>query len=784
MTYPFQSDGTWHDGEHVEKELVVLPYVAEKVAFRNIINYFFPARDLIFIGKEEYDKFTDEEKSLWTEQNGLFYKIKDTVNENLLQKICEMIGLVANGNFLLLKHFINVPQNEFVFYSMYSNLVGIDSKIFELTEDINDERISYINNRSSGNLVLFPNIYLAQSGTIYESGCMQKYYQVDYFLTLDTAKRIFQDNKFLLSGNECCRIEGNHDLYKEKKQDVDFQHRYFLKDTYFEILDSSDEQRYINIAKVRAYLVPATIRKEPEEPEINEGTANFNLSLFKIQSFNIFHYREGQTIGYLREKNLISKKQERYAYEYKSIRCETINGQTSEKYVSISSIETPYNKIFPCILLYNNMENIIPEEFFVELDISIFKEVYIHEKRMLKLRKNFNIKCYKSNPALVEMEKQKQQKTINLAIKKCDVNCLNTEHIKTDGRHFYYKIENDLYIKVPENFSECHADLCTDFFLLEKSDLDGIDDKERSPYDKQKRLGKIIEEKFGGGIKPEDCLIEHSSEFNGKEKNLKYKIFEILHKEIQIWDNTNKNESLPKEIQDCSNFCYFYADAFETFLMKLHRNYADKLRRIQDIVMHKWMYKQGNLGLYPENYKVDGQAGNLQTFCNHAVFETIIKVDGNFNNFTDKKKSANNPDRSPNEESFPECQSPSGYLYKPSNYWCDVLEKQAANSGETGIHKITAEQAFYMARLGYVVIAAWKNLTPKGNDPNINYSPHFVTVRPCKGEYPGLESLLVAHVGSGINEEKFLEKAFSDEGNNTKKYKEVLFYCNVKQIFI
>lgn len=776
MTYPFQSDGTWHDGEHVKKELVVLPYVAETVAFRDIINYFFPSRDLIFIDKEEYDKFTDEEKSLWSEQNGLIYKIKDTVNEKLLQKICKRLGMVANGNFLLLKHFINAGRNEFVFYSMYSNLVGINSEIFETTENIGGEKISYINKRSSGNLILFPNTYLAQPDTVYENDGMKKYYQVDYFVSLDTAKGIFRNNEFLLSGNECCRMEGNYALYK--KQDVGFQQRDFLKDTYFEILDYPDEQRYINAAKIRAYLVPAKIQKEPEEPEINEGTVNFNL--FKIQSFNIFHYKEGQTIGYLRENNLIGKKQERYVYEYKSIRCEiTINGEPSEKYVSIYSIETPYNKIFPCILLYNNMENIIPEEFFVELDISIFKEVYIHGKRMLKLRENSKIKCYESNPALVKMEGQKQQKTINLAIKKCDVNCLNTEHIKTDGIHFYYRIENDLYIKVPENFSECHADLCTDFFLLEKSDLDGIDDKERSPYDKQKRLGKIIEEKFGGDIKPENCLIEHSSEWGGKEKNLKYKIFEILHKEIQIWDNTNKNGSLPKEIQDCSNFCYFYADTFEVFLMKLHRSYADKLRRIQDTVMHKWMYKKGNLGLYPENYKSDGQADNKQTFCNHAVFETIIKVDGNFNNFTGRGKSSQNPHRNPRLESFPECPSPKTYPYKPSNYWCDILERQASKSSETGIYKIkaeNAEQAFYMAQLGYVVIAAWKNTSNNG-------SPHFVTVRPCEGEYPGLESLLVAHVGGGSNRTMTLIKAFNAK-DDIKKQGEIKFYCNIQQCFI
>ena len=81
-----------------------------------------------------------------------------------------------------------------------------------------------------------------------------------------------------------------------------------------------------------------------------------------------------------------------------------------------------------------------------------------------------------------------------------------------------------------------------------------------------------------------------------------------------------------------------------------------------------------------------------------------------------------------------------------------------------------------MAQLGYVVIAAWKNKSQNG-------SPHFVTVRPCAGEFPGEDDLPVAHVGAGRNEEKRLQDAFSGQGNEDKKYKEVLFYCNINQNF-
>lgn len=776
MEYPFQSNGFWHNGKHeFEEEFVVLPYVSKQIAFRNIINYFFPARELILIGREDYEKLPENEKSFFSSQGGLFYRLNDSANDNFVQKICKILGLVANGNFLLFEHFLNVPKNEFVFYSMYSNLINIDAKIFKSTEKLGKEKISYINNRSSNNSVLFPNTYLAQPDTAYERGLINKYYQIDYFITHKMAKKIFKNDKFFLSGNECCCINDNCDLYNEKKLVIDFKNRYFLKNTYFEILNFPDEQHYINVVKVKAYLFPVIIHKEPEEFEMDDEANNLNLK--------IFHYREWQIIEYLKTNKLISKKQERNAYKYGLIRCETINGNPFGKDVSVSSIEMP-SAIFPCILIYNNIENIDSEEFFVKLDKSTFKEVYIHKKCMLRLREDSIIKCYKNNPAFVKMEKQAVQRKINLDIKKCDVSCLNTERIRTDGKYFYYRIEDDLYIKVPENFSECYADLCNDFFFLEKSDLEEINNGKKGIDENIRKLSEIIKEKYGKNIESKNCLIEHPSEWNGIDQGSKDKVFKFLHDKMQVWNTNNRNNSLPNEIQDCSIFCYFYADNYAVFLMKLHKSYAAKLRSVQDKIMHKWIYRQGNLGLYPENYEFSGNAKDSQTFCNHAVFETIIKVDGNFNTFTGKDKSKGNPDRKSRMEKFPECPNPETYPYRASNYWCDVLEQQATNSGETGVYRITPEQAFYMARLGYVVIVIWKNLTLKGNDPNINYSPHFVTVRPCEGEYPGLKLLKVAHVGNDTNMEKSLEGAFGDRGNNTKKYKEVFFYCNVRQVFI
>ena len=124
------------------------------------------------------------------------------------------------------------------------------------------------------------------------------------------------------------------------------------------------------------------------------------------------------------------------------------------------------------------------------------------------------------------------------------------------------------------------------------------------------------------------------------------------------------------------------------------------------------------------------------------------------------------------------------YIYKESNLWCDILEFQAKKTKETGICKISAEQAFYMARLGYVVIASWKNLE---TDTKKNRSPHFVTISPYQENmtnFIDVSFLTVAHVGGGRNGFCKMSYAFDGEGNKKdNKYEEVLFYVNIYQQF-
>lgn len=290
------------------------------------------------------------------------------------------------------------------------------------------------------------------------------------------------------------------------------------------------------------------------------------------------------------------------------------------------------------------------------------------------------------------------------------------------------------------------------------------------------------------------CGFQIDSDWIQKQESHAERYFSFIKSlwdRICIWKSNHRNTRMPKGLKDSFDFVFYNYDYFLGRIRRIHAGYAAKLRKVQDEVMSDWRMFQGNRGIY-NNYNSESQ-----TFCNQAVYETIKHVDGEYLKFLMdidepawnvakykclhlKKEECDNCKEGKDFFSFLNKRKnlkDDNYKYKPSNLWCDVLEYQAANSRKTGIHRIAAEQAFYMAQLGYVVIAAWKNIS----DSN---PPHFVTVRPCEGEYPGLESLLVAHVGRRENEEKFLEKAFLDEGNNTKKYKEVLFYCNVKQIFI
>ena len=113
------------------------------------------------------------------------------------------------------------------------------------------------------------------------------------------------------------------------------------------------------------------------------------------------------------------------------------------------------------------------------------------------------------------------------------------------------------------------------------------------------------------------------------------------------------------------------------------------------------------------------------SFCNHAVFVTVEAVDGNHRQFIGYEN-LQNRERINNDintlrrneppwdvqtlvQNFRDSLS-NFHLYRPSNLWAEILREQARNRFETGIHRISTEDAQILANMGYVVIASWRNM--------------------------------------------------------------------------
>ena len=208
-------------------------------------------------------------------------------------------------------------------------------------------------------------------------------------------------------------------------------------------------------------------------------------------------------------------------------------------------------------------------------------------------------------------------------------------------------------------------------------------------------------------------------------------------------------------------------DAEEEDKKFLPKEAAD-LIEIQNYVIALECLKKGNTGIYLSEMK-DGQ-----TYCNHAVFLTVIAADSNYTAFTNR-----------NGNQFPEADSKKGtvknkeiekthepdyfYYYKSSNYWCDILAAASKNES-TGIKEVNLEQAQKLANQGYVVIACKKNPAFQTG------SPHFATIRPnaTVTEY-NIDKVSVANVGL-VNKVMYVSEAFQGEGS-------VRYYYNSRQVF-
>lgn len=749
--FPVTKTGYWHNGIHIYKkdseDFVISPFIGKILKKNQSIASIYPAklpkiiyvREIILTAPPEVAEKYENLSSID------FTKLKKDEQE----KVFEAIGLSSNPSYILQKHTISFKDETFSYYSFIRHF----SKLFDFKKIKNDEYI-------------FPHDKLGEHG---KSEGENNMVHLEYFITTDS-------NYFNIDAPDifdyCDNINNEFDLYKKEEQP--FEELYFNKKTEFSVLPDSkyDYKKYpgsLHI-QVKSYHV-----------NINENYKKENSLRIEVNN-NAINVHD-------KENNIVNQ----IKIDIKNPLTNNIDTET----VYTQCLKTKNNDIKD--LLYT-LDPFNLQPFWTEADPEklqywdnyIFtKGDVILKKYSMQPDKKIFSKLSGSNQELRLQFFKAQEDGVEVL-----ESTENRKFIKIEeaGRNFYF-LKDD--IKYNSNYWKDFKDSTTVFLKKDLTPYNPNDDDFKNCSDLQKimkeknvvnsvvsnmELGQFLEKNKSITLK---CAFQHVSEWSQVEINP----FKIDHPEetadlwekMRIWSKDGKSSSFPREVSDSSKFIYFHPAYFENWLFNLHRCFAKKLISVQNLVMKDFRLVQGNCGIY---YNFHDYA---TTFCNHAVFETIIKVDGNFNNFTKKTANKKNISRDPLKEDFPECPDTKKYKYKPSNYWCDVLEEQSENSEETGICKITAEQAFYMAQLGYVVIAAWKNLTPFADEEGVNYSPHFVTISPIQytNNFINQNQIKVAHVGGGTNKFLPLKNAFDQPGNYKKKScDEVLFYCNIKQCFI
>lgn len=748
--FPVTKTGYWHNGIHIYKknseDFVISPFLGKILKKNQSIASIYPAklpkiiyvREIILTASPEVAEKYENLSSID------FTKLKKDEQE----KVFEAIGLSSNPSYILQKHTISFKDETFSYYSFIRHF----SKLFDFKKIKNDEYI-------------FPHDKVGEYG---KSEGENNMVHLEYFITTDS-------NYFNIDAPDifdyCDNINNEFDLYKKEEQA--FEELYFNAKTEFSVLNSKDDYE--------KYPGSLHIQLKSYHVKINENYKKENSLRIEVNN-NAINVHD-------KENNIVNQ-----------IKIDIKNPLTNNidtELVYTKYLKTKSNDIKD---LFYTLDPFNLQAFWTEADSEKLQywDDYIFTKGDVILKKysmqpdkkifsklngsnqEFSLQFFKAQEDGVEvLESTENRKFIK---------------IEEDGRNFYF-LKDD--IKYNSNYWKDFKDGTAVFLKKDLTPYNPNDDDFKNCSDLQKimreknvidsvepsmELVQFLEKNKSITIR---CAFQHISEWSQVEINP----FTIDHPEetsdlwekMRIWSKDGKSSSFPREVSDSSKFIYFHPAYFENWLFNLHRCFAKKLISVQNLVMKDFRLVQGNCGIY---YNFHDYA---TTFCNHAVFETIIKVDGNFNNFTKKTANKKNISRDPLKEDFPECPDTEKYKYKPSNYWCDVLEEQSENSEETGICKISAEQAFYMAQLGYVVIAAWKNLTPFADEEGVNYSPHFVTISPIQytNNFINQNQIKVAHVGGGTNKFLPLKNAFDQPGNYKKKScDEVLFYCNIKQCFI
>lgn len=780
ICFPLNSIGYWHNGVHViNEESVIQKYLAFVCAIRNSEFLLDKSNGLYeIITDSEYKLLSDEEKKLYSDSSGnTYYKLKDSRIDSVIKQILKKLSLYSSQDFVLFQHTYYNDKNleKFEFFSLYMHLDKV----------LNAKSLKNIEYSNANTLkVLFPNTTFAKAGASEKDGII---YQVEYFMDKKNVDDFFKNKQLFILGNECHKIDGEVQLFSLNSQNEIIK-RSYLRNTIFEIKEFPNEEKYPNIAKIKPYLLPCIIYKDNNSFQLQKSSdLNFKLNLKALIQIKLLELNSKAKIQYLLNNGFINESQVEFIEKFHNLKIESINDILYQKEIKLRDLICGFDfrelLEFKICFINNHALKFDDNEFYVDLNSSSLKEVYFDKRRMFLLLEDKNLETIKYNPCLYEAVSKNKIISDKSLIIPCNKIYFNNDNIKYDlnekpycrySDNLYYCLDTkkDIFISPNDYFTfVSYDDLKT---VEEESDLQTKKEKLRKIFDEKTK----IENKnyIEGAFEHPSEWHKDDSAYNGLGFKQKY-----IKKNLAIWDNNYFNKSLPNEIRDCHQFTFFYKTQFETFLTNLHHSYADKLIKVQDIIMHKYSYKQGNLGLYKDQFGF--KSSDEQTFCNHAVFETIIKVDGNFYNFTNKTANRKNISRKPSEETFPECPKTKEYAYTASNYWCDVLEEQCKKFSKTGICKITAEQAFYMAQLGYVVIACWKNNLKKNEKPSENHSPHFVTIRPAENEYQGIGLLQVAHVGAGLNKELKLLDAF-DTAINDSKLSEIKYYCNVKQSFI
>ncbi len=747
--FPVTKTGYWHNGIHIYKknseDFVISPFIGKILKKNQSIASIYPAklpkiiyvREIILTAPPEVAEKYENLSSID------FTKLKKDEQE----KVLEAIGLSSNPSYILQKHTISFKDETFSYYSFIRHF----SKLCDFKKIKNDEYI-------------FPHDKVGEYG---KSEGENNMVHLEYFITTDS-------NYFNIDAPDifdyCDNINNEFDLYKKDEQP--FEELYFNKKTEFSVLhDSKDDYK--------KYPGSLHIKVKSYHVNINENYKKENSLRIEVND-NVINVHD-------KENNIVNQ-----------IKIDIKNPLTNNidtELVYTKYLKTKNNDIKE--LLYT-LDPFNLQPFWTEADSEklqywddyIFtKGDVILKKYSMQPDKKIFSKLSGSNQELRLQFFKAQEDGVEVL-----ESTENRKFIKIEeaGRNFYF-LKDD--IKYNSNYWKDFKDGTAVFLKKDLTPYNPNDDDFKNCSDLQKimkkknvissvepnmELGQFLEKNKSITLK---CAFQHISEWSQVEINP----FKIDHPEetsdlwekMRIWSKDGKSSSFPREVSDSGKFIYFHPAYFENWLFNLHRCFAKKLISVQNLVMKDFRLVQGNCGIY---YNFHDYA---TTFCNHAVFETIIKVDGNFNNFTKKTANKKNISRDPLKEDFPECPDTEKYKYKPSNYWCDVLEEQSENSSKTGICKISAEQAFYMAQLGYVVIAAWKNLTPYEGKEGVNYSPHFVTVSPKQDSeiFIDASEINVAHVGGDKNEEKSLFDAFRAKANPIKQ-KEIYFYCNIYQSFI